>query len=101
MLKVLYDRVLVKRLPPIRKKGLVYLPDSAIERRDRALVIAVGEGHLNDRGEKIPLAVKPGEVVVIENYSGLEIQYGEDNLIALREQQIVGIEPEEDRDPVE
>lgn len=88
----LYDRVLVKRLEEETKtaKGL-FLPETAKEKPLMGIVLAVGQGRLNDDGEVRPLVVKEGDRVVFGRYSGTEIKVdGEDRLV-LREDEIFGV----------
>jgi len=88
----LYDRVLVKRVEEESKtaKGL-FLPETAKEKPLMGVVLAVGQGRLNDDGEIRPLVVKEGDRVVFGRYSGTEIKVdGEDRLV-LREDEIFGV----------
>jgi chaperonin GroES len=88
----LYDRVLVKRVEEETKtaKGL-FLPETAKEKPLMGVVLAVGQGRLNDDGEVRPLVVKEGDRVVFGRYSGTEIKVdGEDRLV-LREDEIFGV----------
>jgi chaperonin GroES len=70
----LYDRVLIKRIEEqeVRKSGII-IPDTAKEKPQEALVIAVGKGKVNEDGKLIPLEVKAGDKVLIGKYSGTEV----------------------------
>ncbi|WKD59791.1 co-chaperone GroES [Corynebacterium caspium] len=72
----LEDRVLVQinEAETTTKSGLV-IPDSAQERPQEATVIAVGPGRFDDKGERVPVDVKEGDVVVFSRYGGTEIKY--------------------------
>jgi len=86
------DRILVKRVEEsTRTPGGLYLPDTAKEKPVEGIVLAVGNGRLNEKGERFPLVVKVGDRIVFGKYSGTEIKVlGEDHLI-LREDDVLGI----------
>ena len=82
-LKPLGDRVVVKpgEKEEMTKSGIV-LPDTAKEKPQLGEVLAVGPGEINDSGDRVPLDVKKGDVVVYSKYSGTEIKLeGEEYLI--------------------
>jgi chaperonin GroES len=87
----LHDRVIVKRLAEEEKsKGGIIIPDTAKEKPQEGLVIAVGSGRQED-GKIISLEVHAGDHVLFGKYSGTEIKLdGEEHLI-LRENEILGI----------
>ena len=73
--------VKIKEAETTTASGLV-IPDSAKEKPQEADVIAVGPGRFDDKGERIPLDIKEGDVVIFSKYGGTEIKYaGEDYLI--------------------
>jgi chaperonin GroES len=75
MLKPLGGRVLVKPSESEqRSTGGIILPDSAQKRPQEGKVIAVGEGKLSDTGERLPVPVKVGDVVVYPEYGGTEVK---------------------------
>ncbi|PFG27176.1 co-chaperonin GroES [Corynebacterium renale] len=79
----LEDRILVQinEAETTTASGLV-IPDSAQEKPQEATVIAVGPGRFDDKGERIPVDVKEGDVVIFSKYGGTEIKYnGEEYLI--------------------
>jgi chaperonin GroES len=88
----LHDRILVKRLESEAKtKGGIIIPDTAKEKPQEALVIAVGPGKVNDDGKVTPLEVKKGDKVLFGKYSGSEITLdGEDHLI-IREEDVLAV----------
>ena len=90
--KPLFDRVLVKRVDSDTKtKGGLYIPDSAKEKPQEAVVLAVGAGKSLDSGEIAAPQVKEGDRILFGKYSGTEIKIdGEDHLI-IREDDILGI----------
>lgn len=88
----LYDRVLVKRLESETKSsGGLFIPESAKEKPQQAEVIAVGPGRLV-KGEKlVELTVKPGDTVLFGKYGGDEIKLDGEDMIILRESDILAI----------
>lgn len=84
------DRVVVKRAEAeSTTAGGIVLPDSAQDKPQRGEVIAVGEGHMNSKGEKIPLSVKEGDRVIFSPYGGEEIEVADEKLLLLRESDIL------------
>ena len=88
----LHDRILVKRLESEAKtKGGIIIPDTAKEKPQEALVVAVGPGRVNEDGKVTPLDVKKGDKVLFGKYSGSEITLdGEEHLI-IREDDILAV----------
>jgi len=88
----LHDRVIVKRVEEEEKtKGGIIIPDSAKEKPQEGEVVAVGEGKLNEKGERIALEVKAGDRVLFSKYAGNDINIdGEEHLI-MREEDIIAI----------
>src|SRR5262249_27068967 len=71
----LRDRVLVKRVEEGEQRiGGIIIPDTAKEKPQQALVVAVGNGRVNDDGKVIPLDVKAGDYVLVGKYAGTETQ---------------------------
>jgi chaperonin GroES len=89
-LKPLADRVVVK---PIERetvsRGGIVLPDTAKEKPQEGKVIEVGEGRLSDDGKRLPMDVKKGDIVVYAKYGGTDIKIGDEELIILREGDIL------------
>jgi len=87
----LHDRVIVKRIEAEEKSpGGLIIPDTAKEKPQEGLVIAVGPGEQKD-GKLIPVEVRTGDHVLFGKYSGTEIKLdGEEHLI-LRESDILGV----------
>ena len=86
----LNDRVVLKRAEAeeITAGGIV-LPDAAQSKPQQGEVIAVGDGHVNDQGEKVALTVKEGDKVIFSSYAGDEITIGNDEYLLLRESDIM------------
>ena len=89
-LEPLGDRVVVKPSPKedVTKSGIV-IPDTAKEKPQEGKVIAVGPGRMNDEGTRIAMDVKVGDIVIYAKYGGTEIKEGDDELIILRESDIL------------
>ncbi len=81
-IRLLGDRVMVKRAEAEETSGGIHLPESAQERPQKAEVVAVGEGNRLDDGTMVPPAVEVGDIVIMAKYGGTEITMdGEDYLI--------------------
>ena len=89
-LNPLADRVVVK---PIEReevtKGGIVLPDTAKEKPQEGEVITVGPGRLSEDGKRMPMDVKKGDIVIYARYGGTEIKIGDEELIILRESDIL------------
>lgn len=91
-LRPLHDRVLVKRLDEgEQKSGGIIIPDSAKEKPQQAEVRAVGNGKLLENGKRVPPEVKAGDRILFGKYSGSEIKVDGDELLILREDEILGV----------
>ena len=85
----LHDRVIVKRIEEKETvKGGIIIPDTAKEKSAEAEVIAVGAGK-REKGELIPLDVKPGDRVLFGKYGGTEIKIEDQEFLILREEEIL------------
>jgi len=86
----LADRVLVK---PTEKEGKtksgIYLPDTAKEKPQEGEIMAVGPGKMTDDGKRIPMDLKVGDRVIYAKYGGTEIKVDEEELMILRESDIL------------
>ncbi|MDD2814344.1 MAG: hypothetical protein RL368_1579 [Pseudomonadota bacterium] len=91
-IRPLHDRVIVKRVEEERKtaSGIV-IPDSATEKPVRGKIIAVGKGKILENGEVRPLDVKVGDIVLFGKYSGSEIKFDGEELLVMREEDLVAI----------
>lgn len=91
-LKPLQDRILIKRLEEEQKtKGGIIIPDAAKEKPQEGKVIAVGDGKVLENGQKIKLSVKAGDKVLFGKYSGTEVKVDGEELLILREDDVLGI----------
>jgi chaperonin GroES len=91
-IRPLHDRVVVRRLEEERTTaGGIVIPDSATEKPMRGEVIAVGAGKKLDNGDLCALAVKVGEEVLFGKYTGTEVKIGGQELVVMREDDIMGV----------
>ena len=89
-LQPLADRVLVKPIEKEEKtKSGIYLPDTAKEKPQEGEIIAVGPGKMTDDGKRIPPDLKVGDRVIYAKYGGTEIKVDDEDLIILRESDIL------------
>ena len=89
-IRPLHDRVVVKRIEQGEQiRGGIIIPDTAKEKPQEAEVVAVGPGKLNDEGKRMPIDVKAGDRVLIGKYSGSEIKIDGEELVILREDEIL------------
>ena len=88
------DRLVVK---PIEReevtKGGIVLPDTAKEKPQEGEVLAVGPGRLSDDGKRIAMDVKVGDIVIYAKYGGTEIKIEDEELMILRESDILAKKP--------
>ena len=91
-IRPLYDRILVKRVDSEQKTaGGLYIPDTAKEKPMEAVVVAVGNGKIQEDGSLRKLEVKAGDKVLFSKYSGNDIKIdGEEHLI-LREDDVLAV----------
>jgi len=91
-IRPLQDRVVVRRMEEERTSaGGIVLPDSATEKPAQGEVIAVGNGKVLSNGEARPLDVKVGDKVLFGKYSGTEVKVGDEDLLVMREEDIMGV----------
>jgi chaperonin GroES len=91
-IRPLDDRIVVRPLEAEEKSaGGILLPDTAKEKPQRAKVLAVGEGRLNDEGKRIPLTVKAGDEILYGKYSGTEIKWQGEELKILKESEVLAL----------
>jgi chaperonin GroES len=89
-LQPMADRVVITPLPKEEvTKGGIVLPDTAKEKPIEGKVIAVGPGGMSDDGKRIPMDVKVGDIVLYAKYAGTEIKEDGEELIILRESDIL------------
>ncbi|MGB3720337.1 MAG: co-chaperone GroES [Proteobacteria bacterium] len=88
----LHDRVVVRRIEAEEKSaGGIIIPDTAKEKPQQGEVLAVGPGTRDEQGKIIPLDVKVGDVVLFGKWSGTEVKIDGEELLILKESDIMGI----------
>jgi chaperonin GroES len=91
-IKPLHDRVIVKRIDQGEQvRGGIIIPDTAKEKPQEGEVIAAGEGKYREDGSRQPLDVKAGDRVLFGKYSSSEIKVDGEELLIMREDEILGI----------
>ena len=91
-IKPLEDKVLVQiaEAETTTASGLV-IPDSAAEKPQEAVVIAVGPGRLDDNGNRVAADVKEGDTVVFSKYGGTELKYGGEEYLLLSARDLLAV----------
>ena len=75
MIKPLADRIVIKVIDDVQQtSGGIFIPDSAKEKPQKGEVVAVGSGKTLDNGEKEPMEVKVGDIVLFAKYSGTDVK---------------------------
>jgi chaperonin GroES len=91
-LQPLADRLVVKPIEREEKtKGGIILPDTAKEKPQEGEVIAVGPGRMSEDGKRIAMVFKVGDKVLYAKYGGAEIKVEDEELVILRESDILAI----------
>ena len=91
-IRPLNDRVIVKRVEEEQKTaGGIIIPDTAKEKPQEGIVLAVGPGKRDEAGKIIPMDVKEGDRVLFSKYAGTEIKVEGEEHIFMREDDILGI----------
>ena len=91
-IRPLHDRVVVRRVEDERTSpGGIVIPDSATEKPMQGEVLAVGNGKMQDNGEQRALDVKVGDKVLFGKYSGTEVKVDGEEVLMMREDDIMGI----------
>jgi len=92
-IRPLADRVVIKPQEREEKtKGGLFLPDTASkEKPQEGLVMAIGEGRLDDSGKRIPVSVQNGDRVLFAKYAGTEIKLDEEDYLILAEKDILAV----------
>jgi chaperonin GroES len=91
-IKPLGDRVLLKRIEAGEEvRGGIIIPDTAKEKPQEAVVVAVGDGKMDDDGKRLPMNVSKGDHVLIGKYTGQEIKINDEEHTIVREDEILAI----------
>ena len=91
-IRPLHDRVILKRMEEeTTSSGGIVIPDSATEKPSRGEIVAAGTGKRLESGDIVPLDVKVGDTVLFGKYSGTEVKVDGDDLLVMREEDIMGV----------
>ena len=88
----LHDRILIRRIEETENiKGGIIIPDTAKEKPQEGVVVAVGNGKILDDGSRLSLEVKEGDHILFGKYSGTDIKIEGEEYLILREDEVLGI----------
>ena len=88
----LHDRVVIKRLEGEEKsKGGIIIPDSAKEKPQEGMVVAVGPGGRDEAGKLLPIDLRVGDKVLFGKWSGPEVKIDGEDLLIMKEADIMGV----------
>ncbi len=88
----LHDHVIIRRKEEQHvSQGGIVIPDSATEKPLRGEVVAAGNGRVMANGEVVPVDVNVGDEVLFGKYAGTEIKLGDEQLLVMRESDIVAV----------
>ena len=88
----LHDRIIVQRIEEGEQKiGGIIIPDSAKEKPQQGKVVAAGAGKVKEDGNRTPLDVKAGDVILFGKYSGQEIKLDGEEYLIMREDEVLAI----------
>ncbi len=91
-IRPLHDRVVVRRKEEeTTSPGGIVLPDSATEKPVQGEILAVGKGKILESGDVRPLDVQVGDTVLFGKYSGTEIKIDGEEVLVMREEDIMGV----------
>ena len=91
-IRPLHDRVIVRRIEEgEQQRGGIIIPDTAKEKPQEGEVVAVGEGKYKNDGTRQALDLKAGDRVLFGKYSGSEIKVDDEELLIMREDEILGV----------
>ncbi len=90
-LKPLGTRVLARRKEAEEMRGGIILPDSAQQKQETAVVLAIGPGKTDKDGKKEPMPVKVGDNILMDKYSGQEVSINDEEFIIVKAEDIIAI----------
>ncbi|MFL5735616.1 MAG: co-chaperone GroES [Chloroflexia bacterium] len=91
-IRPLGDRVVVKAVERTEQtKSGIFIPDTAQEKPQEAIVVAVGPGKLQDNGTRTPIDLKVGDKILYSKYAGTEIKQLDEDFLILRESDILAV----------
>ena len=91
-IRPLGDKIVIKVIEDAEQtSGGIFIPDSAKEKSQKGEVVAVGSGKTNDKGEKEPMEVKVGEVVLFAKYAGTDVKVKDETLKIMSVSDVLGV----------
>jgi chaperonin GroES len=92
-IRPLHDRILVRRLEDEGEQriGGIIVPDSAKEKPQQGEVIAIGNGKIKEDGERLPLDVKVGDLILFGKYTKQEVSVEGEEYLILREDEVLAV----------
>src|SRR3954454_24719642 len=88
----LHDRVVIRRVEEEQKtKGGIIIPDTAKEKPMQGEILAVGPGARDDKGELVPMGVEVGDRVLFGKWSGTEVKLDDQELLIMKEADLMGV----------
>lgn len=91
-LRPIGNRVVLKRQKNNEvTQGGIILPESAQNKKETAVVVAIGDGKVTDEGKTLPMPVKVGDVVLMDKYSGQDVTIDDEEFIIVKSDDIVAI----------
>ena len=91
-IKPLEDRIVIQQLEAetTTASGIV-IPDTAKEKPQEGTVVAVGPGRIDDKGNRVPVDVSTGDVVIYSKYGGTEVKYGGEEYLILSARDVLAV----------
>ena len=90
--KPLHDRVVVRRVENDEKtSGGLIIPDSAQEKPAEGEVVSVGNGAIDEKGNRMPMDVKAGDRILFGKWSGTEVKINGEDMLIMKESDIMGV----------
>jgi chaperonin GroES len=91
-IKPLEDRIVIKQVEAEQTtaSGLV-IPDTAKEKPQEGIVVAVGPGRIDDNGNRVPLDIAEGDKVIYSKYGGTEVKYAGEEFLVLSARDVLAI----------
>lgn len=91
-IRPLMDRIVIKVIEDTEQtSGGIFIPDSAKEKSQKGEVVSVGQGKTLDSGEREPMEVKAGDIVLYAKYSGTDVKIGNETFKILSIKDVLGV----------
>ncbi|MDR0571561.1 MAG: co-chaperone GroES [Rickettsiales bacterium] len=91
-IKPILDRVVIKRREPEQKtSGGIIIPDNSKDKPSEGIVVAVGSGAKDDKGNIIPMTLKKGDKVLFSKWGGTEFKLNDEELLVMKESDVLCI----------